>query len=118
SHLRQRVQTRLQTERRIWYKRLPQRHPRVAAAVAAVMLLAAGLAVYAAVRPPRPIDLAASAYKWNARVTASPAEVQKSFADEGFKVIVPPDFNYQYLAWYDLQEFAGTRVPHLVFVRG
>jgi hypothetical protein len=116
--LRQRLQRRLQTERRTWYKRLPQRHPRVAAAVAAVLLLAVGLAVYAAIRPPHSLDLAAIAYKWNARIPASPEEVQKSFAEDGFKVIVPPDFNYQYLASYDLQEFAGRRVPHLLFIHG
>src|SRR5207244_1179937 len=43
--LRQRLLTRLRTERRTWYKRLPQRHPRVAAGVAAILLLAVGLAV-------------------------------------------------------------------------
>jgi len=116
--LRCRLLMRLQGERRSWYKRLPQRHPRVAAAGAAVLLLAVGLGVYAAIRPPRSLDLLAIADKWNAQVQASPDEVQKSFEERGFKVVVPPDFNYQYLASYGLQEFAGKLVPHLHFIRG
>jgi hypothetical protein len=118
SDLRQRLLTRLRTERGLWYKRLPQRHPRIAAAVAAFLLLTVGLAVYGAIRPPRPLDLVAIADHWNSRLPATAEDVQKSFAEEGFKVIVPPDFNYQYLAWYDVQEFAGRPVPHLVFIRG
>jgi hypothetical protein len=114
--LRQRLLTRLRTERRTWYKRLPQRHPRVAAGVAAVLLLAVGLTVYAAVRPPRPLPLELIADQWNA--PTSQEEVQNSFAAKGFKVIVPPDFDYQYLYSYELQEFAGSCVPHLWFSRG
>src|SRR5690348_1108980 len=34
--LRQRLLTRLQIERKAWYRNLPRRHPRVAAAVAAL----------------------------------------------------------------------------------
>src|SRR5437588_2897601 len=45
---RQRLLARLRAERRSWYKRLPQKHPRVAAGVAAVLLLAVGLGLYAA----------------------------------------------------------------------
>src|SRR5439155_12011332 len=67
---------------------------------------------------PRPIDLAAIADKWNAQPPASPEEVQKAFAVEGFEVIVPRDFNYQYLVSYELKKFDGKRVPHLRFIRG
>src|SRR5581483_8877593 len=90
--LRERLLTRLQAERRSWYKRLPQRHPAIAAAVAAVLLLTVGLVVYAATRPPRPLDLALIAYTWNTRVAVPPQEAQSFFAQEGFKVIVPPEF--------------------------
>src|SRR5437879_2213818 len=62
--LRQRLLTRLQVERRNWYQRLPREHPRIAAAVAAVLLLAGGLAVYAAFRPPRALDLQDLAWQW------------------------------------------------------
>jgi hypothetical protein len=115
---RQRLLTRLQEERRAWYRQLPRRHPRVAAAVAAVLLLAIGLGTYAAVRPPRPVDLAAIADEWNGEVSLAPEEVQKAFEAKGFKMIVPSGFNYQYLVSYDLQELNGTLVPHLLFVRG
>jgi hypothetical protein len=116
--LRQRLLTQLQAERRTWYRRLPHRHPRVAAAVAVLLLFVAGLAVAAVTRPPRPLDLTAIADNWNARVPASSEAVQKFFEHHGFKVVVPPEFDYQYLDWYELQEFAGKSVPHLRFVRG
>src|SRR5262245_48185880 len=74
--LRQRLVERLQTERKVWYKRLPQRHPRVAAGVAAVLLLTVGLTVYAAIRPPRPLNLGDIAERWNSRL---PEEMQKWF---------------------------------------
>jgi hypothetical protein len=115
---RQRLLTRLKTERRAWYKRLPQSHPRVAAALAAVLLLAIGLAVYTATRPPRSIDLPARADQWNRQVQASPEEIQRIFEEQGFKIVAPAGFNYQYLDSYELQRFAGTLVPHLHFVRG
>src|SRR5262245_27895079 len=53
AHFRERLLTRLDAERRAWYRRLPNRHPRLAAAIAAFLLLAVGLVVYAAIRPPR-----------------------------------------------------------------
>src|SRR5438132_14390863 len=43
SNLRQRLLTRLQAERSPWYRRLPQRHPPVAAAVSALALSVIGL---------------------------------------------------------------------------
>lgn len=113
---RQRLLTRLQIERRAWYRRWPHRHPRIVAALAAVVLLAVGLAVYVALKPPRPLDLQKMADHWNTPV--SPEEVQEWFAAKGFKIIVPPDFNYQYLAGYDVQVFDGQLVPHLEFIRG
>jgi hypothetical protein len=116
--LRHRLQFRLHQERRNWYKRLPQRHPRVAAAVAAVLLLGIALAVYTAFRPPRALLLADLADRWNSQVPASPEEVQKAFEDLGFKTIVPCGFNYQYLDSYDLQRLGGRWVPCLYFVRG
>ena len=116
--LRQRLLMRLQAERKAWYRNLPRRHPRVAAAVAAVLLLGIGLAVYLAVRSPLPLDLPGLAEKWNGQVPASQEEVQKVFERLGFKVVVPPGFNYQYLNSYELQEFGGTLVPHLLFIRG
>jgi hypothetical protein len=118
SHLRQRLLLRLQAERKTWYRHLPQRHPRLAGAVAAMLLLTVGLALYAALRPPRPLDLADIADKWNAEVTASREQVQKSFEERGFPIVVPAEFNYQYLASYELQPFAGKMVPHLLFLRG
>lgn len=117
-NLRERLLTRLQEDRRTWYRRLPRRHPRAAAAIAALLLVAVGLAGYALLRPPRALDLEAIAYQWNREVPASPDEVQKAFEERGFKIIVPSAFNYEYLASYDLQEFHGTVVPHLLFVRG
>jgi hypothetical protein len=116
--LSQRLHLRLRLERRSWYKGLPRRHPRVAAAVAAVLLLGIALAVYAAVRPPRALNLADLAEKWNGQVPASPEEVQRAFEELGFKTIVPTGFNYQYLDSYDLQRLAGSWVPCLYFVRG
>src|SRR5262249_23656030 len=117
-NLRERLLTRLQRERQAWFWRLPHRHPRVTASVAAVFLLAVGLILYAAFRPPRPLDLVAIADKWNGEVSLSPEEVQKAFAEKGFTIPVPSGFNYQYLLSYDLQEFNGTMVPHLLFVHG
>lgn len=116
--LRQRLLTRLQAERRMWYQRLPRRHPRIAATVAAVVLFAVGLAVFAAIRPGHPVDVRTIADNWNAHVSASPEEVQRSFEQEGFRVVVPPEFDYQDLVSYEIERFAGTWVPHLLFVRG
>jgi hypothetical protein len=116
--LGQRLLTRLQAERKAWYRNLPRRHPRLAAAVAALLLLGIALTVYLAVRSPRPLDLPALAQKWNSQVLASPEEVEKAFEKGGFKIIAPPGFNYQYLDSYELQAFAGTLVPHLLFIRG
>jgi hypothetical protein len=116
--LRQRVLTRLQAERKAWYRNLPRRHPRVAATVAALLLLGIGLTVYLAVRSPGPLDLAALAAIWNNQVPSSADEVQKAFAECGFKVIVPSGFDYQCLASYDLQPLCGRMVPHLLFIRG
>jgi hypothetical protein len=116
--LRQRLHRRLHAERKAWYRNLPLRHPRVATAVAALLLLAIGLALYLAIRPPRPLDLAEIAEKWNAEVPASREQIQKAFEDLGFPIVAPAEFNYQYLASYDLQVFAGKRVPHLLFLRG
>lgn len=116
--LRQRLQMRLRAERSTCYRTLPRRHPRVAAAVAAVLLLGIALAAYAAIRPPPYLDLADLADKWNGQVPASPEVVQKAFEDLGFRTVVPSGFNYQYLDSYDLQRLAGRWVPCLCFVRG
>jgi hypothetical protein len=116
--LRQRLLTRLQGERKAWYRNLPNRHPRVAAAVAALLLLGIGMAVYLAIRPPRPLDLQAFAENWNGQVPSSPEQIQKVFEERGFKIVVPSGFNYQYLDSYDLQPLGGTMVPHLFFIRG
>ena len=118
SHLRQRLLLRLEAERKAWYRHLAQRHPRIAAAVAALLLLTAGLTLYAALRPPRPLDLAAVADNWNAEVSASREQVRKAFEERGFKIVVPAEFNYQYLASYELRPFGGKMVPHLLFLRG
>jgi hypothetical protein len=118
ANLRQRLLTRLQAERKTWYRRLPRRHPRIATAAAAVLLLAVGLAVYAAVRPPRALDLQEIAANWNDSVPRSAEQVQRYFAEQGFKTVAPPDFNYQYLTSCDLEIFAGVLVPRLHFVRG
>jgi hypothetical protein len=90
----------------------------VAAALAAVLFLTVGLTVLALARPPRALDLMVIADRWNAQVAASREEVQKSFADWGYPVVAPPEFNYQYLVSCDLVEFAGKLVPHLHFVHG
>jgi hypothetical protein len=116
--LRQRVRLRLRDERRNWYKGLPRRYPRLAAAAAAVLLVGIALAAYAAVRPPRSLDVVDLADKWNGQVPASPEEVQKAFEALGFTTLVPSGFNYQYLDSYDLQQLAGRWVPCLCFVRG
>jgi hypothetical protein len=118
ANIRQRLLARLQTERKIWYRQLPRRYPRLAAAAAAVLLLAVGLAVYAAVRPPRTLDLQDIAANWNDGVPRSAEQVQRSLADQGFKTVAPTDFNYQYLNSCDLESFAGVLVPRLNFVRG
>src|SRR5438552_15088967 len=116
--LRQRLLTRLAEDRREWYTHLPRRHPRWAAAAAALLLLAVGFVVYAARRPPQRLELAPIAEKWNTQVSAPRDEVQRAFADWGYPVVLPPEFNYQYLIHYDLAEFEGRRVPHLQFLRG
>jgi hypothetical protein len=82
------------------------------------LLLVIGLTGYAAIRPPRALDLADLADKWNGQVPATPDEVQKAFEDLGFRTIVPSGFNYQYLDSYDLQRLAGRWVPCLYFARG
>jgi hypothetical protein len=90
----------------------------VAAVAAALLLLGIGLGVYLAVRPPRPLDLAALAAIWNSQVPASADEVQKAFGEWGFKAVVPSGFDYRWLASYDVQPLCGTMVPHLLFIRG
>jgi hypothetical protein len=112
--LRQRLLTRLESERQVWYRRrvwVP-----AAAAAAAVLLLAVWLGLGPGHPLPRPdVDY----HALNQQLGSPPERVQEWFAETyHVQTTVPPQLDYNFLAFYDLASFQGQRVPLLYFIRG
>ena len=85
------------------------------AAVAACVLLAAGLAGLAAWPRPRLADLPSllqQAYEQD----RAPESVKQYFADLGYPVSLPQELNYDYLRWFELATFQGRPTPRLTFL--
>ncbi len=112
--LRGRLLTRLDAERRLWYWRLPRRHPRAAAAVAALFLFAVGLMSYWLMKPLPVISL--DKYLEDENIQAQREDVEQWFAERGVKIVAPRGFKYSLLDSYGFAEVAGKRAPHLLFV--
>ena len=103
------------------FRRLRQSSPRVrAAALAAAVLLAAGLTtlVYFRSRPPA-LDVAALRDREFAQYgSPRPDWIQEWFQTQhGVAMTAPQSFDYAYLVYYGLGSCQGRRVPELVFVR-
>jgi hypothetical protein len=119
--LRARLLNRLGAERRSWYRGLARRHPRVAVAVAASVLLLLGTGIYWATKAKPVIELEgvlAWANERNERRSAGPEEIERWFAEGGVKTKLPPDFNYYLLDSFAQESFQGRLVPRLLFIRG
>jgi hypothetical protein len=114
--LRDRLLTRLDQERRGWYRRWPLRHPRAAAVAAALLAAVVGLGVYWANRPRPVIDVEVVLDQALAQRGATAEAVERWFRDRyGARMVAPPQFNYAFLDSYDLN---GERLPQLLFLRG
>jgi hypothetical protein len=116
--LSSRLLTHLAAQRRAWYWRLPRRHPARAGAVAALVLLSVGLFAYWAARPLPRIDISTLQDQADPQAVASPQKVEQYFAEQGYTIVAPADFNYAYLQAWGIEIFKGERVPYLRFVRG
>lgn len=113
--LRDRLVTRLQAERRGWYRR------RVASslAMAAAVLVAVTLGVSLLAGPRETIDAERLCDNAVAMRGAPPEYVERWFADRGVSVQVPREFNYALLTSCGLEQLQNTRrVPRLLFQRG
>jgi hypothetical protein len=107
-----RLLTRLQADRRTWYRRRAW-IPGVAAA--ACIGLATWLALPGGSRRPAP-DLDFQAL--NAQLGAPLDQVEAWFRDHHHLTIVaPPQFDYNLLNFYGVAEFQGKQVPMLLFMR-
>jgi hypothetical protein len=116
--LSSRLLTHLAAERRAWYWRLPRRYPARAAAIAALLLLALGALAYWATRPLPLIDFTREQEEADPQAMASPQKVEQYFAQQGYAIVAPVEFNYTYLDSWGIDIFKGQRVPWLRFVRG
>jgi hypothetical protein len=114
--LKARLLSRLATRRRAWYRRQIVRGVAALAAGAAVVVLAVWLGP---VGKPAHVNLEEAWMEVSQQKGAPPDRVQEWFQDTYHVHTVPPtNFNYAWLAFYDLAEFQGRRVPFLFFVRG
>jgi hypothetical protein len=114
--LRNQILARLDLERNSWYRRWPQRHPRVAAAAAAIFLLCVGFTWYMATRPGSVPDLDALLAEANGKLGSSAEQVEQWFAMQGVRTVAPPDFNYLYFTDAAQEKFVGKLVPRLLFI--
>jgi hypothetical protein len=112
--LRERLLTQLAAERDDWYRGWLLRGTGIAAAVA---LLTWGLWSWLGQKP-EPLSPQQVSHEFFARAGLPPAELEKSFRDQGVNMVAPPQFNYHFLTWYTLAEFQNEMVPYLEFRRG
>jgi hypothetical protein len=112
--LRHRLLTRLEGERRGWYRRRVWA-PAAAAAAAAVLL-----AVWFGLGPHHPLPRPDLDYHALTQQFGSPPDRVQEWFYETYhvKTTVPPQLDYNLLAFYDLANFQGQRVPLLYFIRG
>jgi hypothetical protein len=115
--LEARLSDRLRRERRAWYRwRLWV--PGGAAAAAAALLLAIFLGFGPHGTLPG-VSLEELYHGLNNRAGATPAQIEDWFYSTYYvHTVVPPQFDYHFLAFYDLADFQGQRVPMLLFLRG
>jgi anti-sigma factor (TIGR02949 family) len=107
--LHERVLTRLATER-------PRPWPKVAAVAAAATLLLAVGTTWWALHRSTPISMEA-VVEIASRQQTSPEDVERWFAEHGIEMKTPGQLDYQYIWTFDIVEFAGRRVPKLVFFK-
>lgn len=86
--------------------------------VAAGVLLLFGLAYAVFYRPPTVIDPDAVLAEVLEQQVGDPETVEAWFRSQGVSTTAPRQFDYQFLASYQLTEFQSrTRVPELLFVQ-
>lgn len=117
--LKERLLTKLRRERDDWWKQWANRGLRYSLAAAAIFLVTWGVFLWNASQldPVTDGELeqeVLTAYEYS---PPSPEEVEKWFEKKGKKVKVPREYNYRFLTCYNLTEFKGREVPHLLFVR-
>jgi hypothetical protein len=114
---RSRLLTRLDQERRDWYRRWPMRHARLSAAAAALFIALVGLGAYWFLRPLPVVLLSDKRDEWDRMVQAPPAQVEEWFAAQGLRTAAPPGWDYaNNLRDYSIVELDGKRVPRLLFI--
>jgi hypothetical protein len=115
--LRDRLLSRLATDRAEQRRASLRRRARWAAAAAAVLILSVG--VFWQARHPRKLNVEQAAFEFfEKRANPSPESVRVWFQERHFAVVPPAEFNYRLLAHYDLGEVQGERVPLLLFTHG
>lgn len=108
----------LRQQRDDWWKQVMGRGMRYAAAAAAILVVCiVGLWYYQSRKVPLNSDLVIENVKARYVTPSTRADADEWFKKRGKTVEAPTDFEYAYLSSYDLTNFYGEVVPHLLFVR-
>jgi hypothetical protein len=118
--LRGRLIERMAAERRLRRRRILIDHPRIAAGIAAALLIGSFAGVYLATRPLPSVDIAARHGEALEQRNNLPETIETWYRQKhGVATVAPPNFKYAFLDSYDLVvDTSGRRVPQLVFVNG
>jgi hypothetical protein len=118
--LHARLSERLAAERQLRRRRIWKYHPRMAASLAAAILLFVAGGLYVTMRPRPQLDLGACLEAALDQRASSPQTVEKWFHEKhGVWTVAPPNLNYAFLDSYDLiDDPSGRRLPQLIFVHG
>lgn len=84
------------------------------AAAASLLIAVTSLGLFFTLRP-EPIQLESFVYQLDDEPTSHPHSVQKYFADLGYPITPPADFDYDLLTSYKPAYFQGRMVPRLTF---
>jgi hypothetical protein len=112
--LRDRLLKRMAAERDAWYRRWLLRAVGVAAAAALVIWLGR-LWWMGRVEG---VNWPALSQQFSENIVTKEGiekHIEKHYRDRGFVMLAPPRFNYTLLHSFDVVEFQGKRVPHLLF---